>query len=98
MGPDDDMERRSSCKTVDLSILLLSYEEAPMETVTISPKYQVVIPKSIRERLRLVPGQKVQAIVIGDHIEFVPVRHPSDLRGILRGLDTSVEREEDDRL
>ena len=45
-----------------------------METVTISPKFQVVIPKSIRERLRLVPGQKVQAIVYGEHIELLPVR------------------------
>ena len=69
-----------------------------METVTVSPKYQVVIPKSIRERLRLVPGQKVQAIVIGDHIELLPVRPARDLRGVLRGLDTSGEREEHDRL
>jgi AbrB family looped-hinge helix DNA binding protein len=69
-----------------------------METVTISPKFQVVIPKSIRERLRLVPGQKVQAIVIGDHIEFVPMRPASDLRGMLRGLDTDAKREEHDRL
>jgi AbrB family looped-hinge helix DNA binding protein len=69
-----------------------------LETVTISPKYQVVIPKSIRERLRLVPGQKVQAIVYGDHIEFLPVRPAAELRGVLRGLDTSFEREEQDRL
>ena len=69
-----------------------------MPVVTVSPKYQVVIPKSIRERLRLVPGQKVQAIVIGDHIELLPVRPARDLRGVLRGLDTSGEREEHDRL
>lgn len=69
-----------------------------METVTVSPKFQVVIPKSIRERLGLVPGQKVQAIVIGDHIELLPVRPARDLRGIFRGLDTSGEREEHDRL
>ena len=69
-----------------------------METVTISPKFQVVIPKAIRERLRLVPGQKVQAIVYGDHIEFLPVRPAAELRGVLRGLDTSFEREEQDRL
>lgn len=69
-----------------------------METVTLSPKFQVVIPKSIRERLRLVPGQKVQAIVVGDHIELVPVRPAKELRGIFRGLDTGGEREEHDRL
>lgn len=69
-----------------------------MEIVTISPKFQVVIPKSIREQLRLVPGQKVQAIAYGDRIEFLPVRPPRELRGILRGLDTRFERDEEDRM
>jgi AbrB family looped-hinge helix DNA binding protein len=69
-----------------------------METVTISPKFQVVIPKSVREQLGLVPGQKVQAIAYGDRIELVPVRPARELRGILRGLDTSVMRDESDRL
>jgi len=69
-----------------------------VETVTVSPKFQVVIPKSIRERLGLVPGQKVQAFVIGDHIELLPVRPARALRGIFRGLDTGDEREEHDRL
>lgn len=69
-----------------------------METVTISPKFQVVIPKSIREHLHLVPGQKVQALVYGGHIEFLPVRPAAELRGVLRGLDTTFEREEQDRL
>lgn len=69
-----------------------------METVTISPKFQVVIPKSIRERLKLVPGQKVQAIAYDDRIEFLPVRPARQLRGMLRGLDTSFVRDECDRL
>lgn len=69
-----------------------------METVTISPKFQVVIPKSIREQLKLVPGQKIQAIAYGDRIEFLPVRAARELRGILRGLDTSVMRDESDRV
>lgn len=68
-----------------------------MSTVTISPKFQVVIPKEIRESLRLEPGQKVQALEHENRIEFVPVRPASELRGFLRGIDTSVERE-DDRL
>jgi len=42
--------------------------------VTISPKFQVVIPKSIREKLNLTPGQKVQAITYGDRIELIPLR------------------------
>ncbi len=69
-----------------------------METVTISPKYQVVIPKSIREQLRLVPGQKAQAIAYNGRIEFLPVRPVSEFRGILRGLDTNAYRDESDRV
>jgi len=68
-----------------------------METVTISSKFQVVIPKSIRDQLNLVPGQKVQAFVYGDRIEFLPQRPARALRGILRGVDVTVERDEEDR-
>lgn len=63
-----------------------------METVTISPKYQVVIPKEIRDRLGLLPGQKVRAIAYGDRIELIPVRSARQMRGFLEGIDTSVER------
>jgi AbrB family looped-hinge helix DNA binding protein len=66
-----------------------------METVTISPKFQVVIPKDIRERLKLRPGQKVQAILHRDRIELVPVRPMRAMRGFLDGLDTEVPREAD---
>jgi AbrB family looped-hinge helix DNA binding protein len=66
-----------------------------METVTISPKYQVVIPKAIRTRLKLRAGQKVQAIVYQNRIELVPVRPVRQLRGFLKGIDTSVPRERD---
>lgn len=66
-----------------------------MATVTISPKFQVVIPKSIRQALELRPGQKVQAIRYGDRIELVPVRPLAEARGLLAGIDTSVEREPD---
>ena len=64
-----------------------------METVTISPKFQVVIPKAIRERLGLTPGQKVQAIAYGDRIELIPVQPAKRLRGFLKGIDTTVPRE-----
>ena len=69
-----------------------------MDAVTISPKFQVVIPKSIREQLKLVPGQKVQAIAYGGRIEFIPIRPVSEMRGMLRGLDTSFERDREDRV
>lgn len=66
-----------------------------MQTVTISPKYQVVIPKEIRERLGLLPGQKVQAIAYGGRIELLPVRPARQMKGFLKGIDTKVEREGD---
>ena len=66
-----------------------------MDVVTISPKYQVVIPRSVRERLRLEPGQKVQAIVYGDRVELIPLRTARSLRGFVRGIDTSVDRDAD---
>ncbi len=66
-----------------------------MQTVTISPKYQVVIPKEIRERLRLLPGQKVLAIAYGGRIELIPVRPARQMKGFLNGIDTNVEREGD---
>jgi AbrB family looped-hinge helix DNA binding protein len=64
-----------------------------METVTISPKFQVVIPKVIREKLSLSPGQKVQAIVYEDRIELIPVQPIKKMRGFLKGIDARVERE-----
>jgi len=66
-----------------------------MNVVTISPKFQVVIPRDIRARLELEPGQKVQALVFGNRIEFIPLRPPREMRGFLRGLDTTVHRERD---
>jgi AbrB family looped-hinge helix DNA binding protein len=69
-----------------------------VDTVTISPKFQVVIPKSVREQLGLVVGQKLQAIAYGGRVELVPVRPASELRGMLRGLDTSVMRDKTDRV
>jgi AbrB family looped-hinge helix DNA binding protein len=66
-----------------------------METVTISPKFQVVIPKRVRELLKLRPGQKIQAIVYEDRIELIPVRPIRKMRGFLKGIDTEVLREEE---
>jgi AbrB family looped-hinge helix DNA binding protein len=66
-----------------------------MNTLTISPKYQLVIPKAIRELLGLKPGQKVQAIAYNNRIELIPVRPIRRMRGFVRGIDTTVEREDD---
>jgi len=66
-----------------------------MEAVTISPKYQVVIPRKIRESLNLKPGLKVQVLAYGNRIELIPVKKISDMRGFLNGIDTEVDREAD---
>lgn len=66
-----------------------------METVTISPKFQVVIPKSIREKLHLKAGQKVEAIEYDGRIVYVVIRPMSEMMGFVTGIDSVVEREED---
>jgi AbrB family looped-hinge helix DNA binding protein len=66
-----------------------------MSAVTVSPKFQVVIPKDVREKMKLVPGQKMQVIPYGDRIELVPMRPLSSLRGFVRGIDTAFAREPD---
>jgi AbrB family looped-hinge helix DNA binding protein len=66
-----------------------------METVKISPKFQVVIPKKIRDALHLRAGQILQVIEYGDRIELIPERELSDMRGFLKGINTNFDREPD---
>lgn len=66
-----------------------------MEVVTISPKYQIVIPKEIREELNLQPGEKIQAIVYNNRIEYIPLKNIKNMRGILKGINTDIERKKD---
>lgn len=68
-----------------------------MNTVTLSPKFQVVIPQAIRKALNLKSGEKLRVLRYGDRVEFIPVRAIQEMRGFLRGMDTRIERE-DDRL
>jgi AbrB family looped-hinge helix DNA binding protein len=68
-----------------------------MENVIISSKYQVVIPRKVRESMKLMPGQKMQVIAYGDRVELVPQKKISAMRGFLKGINTDFERE-DDRL
>ena len=66
-----------------------------MSTVTVSSKYQVVIPKDVRDRLRIRPGQNVEAFAVGGRVELVPIRPISEMRGFLMGMDPNFEREPD---
>jgi AbrB family looped-hinge helix DNA binding protein len=69
--------------------------EGTMARVTISPKFQVVIPKQVRDSLGLRPGEQVEIFEYDGRIEFVPIRSIKTLRGSLRGMDRHIEREED---
>ena len=69
--------------------------EGHMPIVTVSPKFQVVIPREIREALGLEPGQKLQAFAFDGRVELVPVKPAKALRGFARGIDTSVPRDAD---
>ena len=64
-----------------------------MEIVTLSPKFQVVIPKEIRESLQLMAGQKIHVILYDYRIELIPMLSLSSMRGFLRGIDTTIECE-----
>lgn len=66
-----------------------------METVTVSPKYQVVIPKAVRDSLDVQPGQKVQMIAYEGRIELILLQPMPQSRGFLKGIDTTVEGEPD---
>lgn len=66
-----------------------------METVTVSSKFQVVIPQSIREKLGVHPGQKVTIIPYESRIELVLFKPVQETRGFLKGIDTTVSREQD---
>ena len=65
--------------------------EESVDVVTISPKFQVVIPREIRERLKLSPGQKVQALVYQNRIEFIPLRSARTMRGFLSPPSIGIE-------
>ncbi|CAN5777344.1 hypothetical protein BH23GEM3_BH23GEM3_04190 [soil metagenome] len=66
-----------------------------MEKVILSPKFQVVIPRSVRELLNLKPGQQIQVIPYENRIEFIPLRSARELRGSLRGMSTDLTRDPD---
>ena len=75
--------------TISLSI------EVDMANVTVSPKFQVVIPRAARESLHIRPGQKLQVLVYNGQLRFIPVRSLSELRGAYKGAGSQVDRDND---
>ncbi len=66
-----------------------------MQAVTVSPKFQVVIPLAVRKAMGLLPGVKLQVVHFENRIELIPVRSSKSLRGSLKGISTDVPRERD---
>jgi AbrB family looped-hinge helix DNA binding protein len=66
-----------------------------MDSVTLSPKFQVVIPPRVREALGWRPGDKLQALIVGEAVQFLAVRPMRAMRGFAQGIDTTVERDDD---
>ena len=66
-----------------------------MAKVTVSPTFQVVIPREVREELPIHPGQELEVFQYEGRIELVPVRPMREMRGSLKGIDTTVERDPD---
>ncbi|OIP95428.1 MAG: AbrB family transcriptional regulator, partial [Syntrophobacteraceae bacterium CG2_30_61_12] len=66
-----------------------------MKAVTVSPKFQVVIPRDLRKSMDIQPGTRVQILQYENRIELIPLKSPKSLRGFLKGIDTHIERESD---
>ncbi len=66
-----------------------------MTAVTVSPKYQVVIPKEVRESMGIFSGQKIQVLTYQNRIELIPIKPMKKLKGFLKGIDTEVSRDKD---
>ncbi len=66
-----------------------------MNAVTVSPKFQIVIPQAVRESLGIKPGQKIQVIQYGERVELIPMKPVKQTRGFLKGINTTVQRGSD---
>ena len=66
-----------------------------MTAVTVSPKFQVVIPKEVRESMGIFSGQKIQMLVYQNRIELIPVKPIKEMRGYLKDMDTRIKRDDD---
>jgi AbrB family looped-hinge helix DNA binding protein len=66
-----------------------------MTTVTVSTKYQVVIPEDVRKSMGVRPGEKFQVVSYDGRVQLIPLRKMRDMKGLLRGMNTSLAREAD---
>ena len=69
-----------------------------MNSVTVSPKFQVVIPQKVREMLGVKAGQKMTVLAYDNRIVLIPTQPVQESRGSLKGMDVTGERDEEDRV
>lgn len=69
--------------------------EKSMNTVKLSPKFQVVIPKTVRDHLHLLPGQRMQVVEYDGRVELIPEKDLKELRGFVKGINIHVDKEVD---
>lgn len=81
--------------SIDHAIVLRIVYRCKMNQLSLSPKFQIVIPKDIREAMGLKPGMKMSMIRFGNRIEVVPIKDMASMRGFTKGIDTNIERESD---
>ena len=68
-----------------------------MAVVTVSSKYQVVIPQEVREKMNLKPGQKIIVVEKDGVVHLIPEKPLKELRGFIKGITTEKLRHEEDR-
>jgi AbrB family looped-hinge helix DNA binding protein len=66
-----------------------------MTSVTVSPKFQVVIPKDVREAMGIYSGQKIQVLTYQNRIELIPLKPMKEMKGFLKGIETEIQRDSD---
>ncbi|MGH8475672.1 MAG: AbrB/MazE/SpoVT family DNA-binding domain-containing protein [Methylococcales bacterium] len=69
-----------------------------MASVTVSPEYQIVLPREVREQFNIQPGQELEILAYDGQLHIVPVEPIAALRGIFKGAEVPFEREKQDRL
>jgi AbrB family looped-hinge helix DNA binding protein len=87
----------NKCRPKSLASIGISFYNMliDMETVKVSSKFQIVIPREVRERLNLKPGDEFKVVNIGGTVKLIPVRSAKEMRGRFADIDTNIEREED---
>jgi len=91
-----EMEKRlTKALSIIIIVIQIIYRLENRMKVKVSPKFQIVIPRAVRKALTIKPGDDMEIIPYGNRFECVPVKNIREIRGLLCGMDTMMERDED---